>query len=223
MSKTVFNMIKIILGSLILYLALQCSFYTNPEPSVDNIAQDSWELFEKRRYQAALSKFKELTYEAPEDPISYHGQGWCYLLLNEPNNAITNFNKSIDKGNTGTDPAAGLALAYHAASNHSACITHSQQLLTTAPSYYFEYLPLINYLDIRLVLSMSYYHQGQLALAQEEADFLARMVDNFPYNPDSSPLQSDSLDTWIINTQQYNSYPEALMALIDLLDAEFGM
>ncbi len=214
---------KFILYSLILYLVAQCSFYSNPEPSVENIAQDGWDLLKERRYQAALSKFSELTYEAPEDPISYHGQGWCYLLLNEPNNAITNFNKTINKGNTSSDPLAGLALAHHATTSHADCITYSQQLLTAVPSYYFEYLPLINYLDIRLVLSMSYYHQGQLALAQKEADFLARMVDGFPYNPDNSPLQSDSLDTWIVNTHQYNSYPEALMALIDLLDAEFGM
>ncbi len=205
------------------FLITDCSFYSEPKPSIDQVAFRGWEYFLNGDYDEALSKFSDIIYDAPEDELGFHGKGWCKLLLNDPDDSITNFDLAISFGNYTNDPIAGLAIAYHASGDYLGGIVYCKELLQNNPSYYFEHQPLINYQDIRIILAMCYYHEGELTLAQEQADFLAEEQGNLQYNPLDIALDVEDETTWIIADTQYNSYAEALMALIDYLDSIYGM
>ncbi|MBL7137102.1 MAG: hypothetical protein ISS81_11045 [Candidatus Marinimicrobia bacterium] len=194
-------------------LFCSCSIFTESKPTAEDLANSGWTLFQNNNYEAALNKFLDAAYDEPDNEVGYHGCGWCYLLLNESTNAIENFSNAISKGNITNDPIAGLAAAYLAAEEYAQAIYKAKEVLQNNPNYYFEYEPLIDYQDMRLILAMAYYHEGQLGKAQEQVNFL---------DP-SNKLNPDDPDTWVVNDVKQPSYAEALMALIDYLDVLYGM
>lgn len=190
-----------------------CSFYEETVTSAENLLTIAWDYFEQGNYQAAYNKFDAALDMDPKNISAYHGRAWSALLLSDSQKALSDFNSTIYYGDTGLDPIAGLAFAYHANQNYSAAITKAISVLTANSYYYFEYKPLINYRDLQLILAMSYFHLGNLGSAYH----YIRLLD-----PEISVDQNDA-DTWHFNDRSYHSYAETLLAVIDYLDVLYGM
>jgi len=190
-----------------------CSVFSEPPATTADVIQQGWELFEQGKYESALSQFIDAVYMEPNKEGGYHGKAWCYLLLNQPTDAIDNFYLAIGRGNQTLDPLAGLAGAFLANANYADAIVKGEAVLAANVNYYFEHEPLINFQDIRLILAMAYYHEGRLSEAQQQVNFLE------PNNR----LNATDPSTWVVDQQTYSSYAAALMALIDQLDVLYGM
>lgn len=190
-----------------------CSFYEETVTSAENLLTIAWDYFEQGNYQAAYNKFDAALDMDPKNISAYHGRAWSALLLSDSQNALSDFNSTIYYGDSGLDPIAGLAFAYHANQNYSAAITKAISVLTANSYYYFEYKPLINYRDLQLILAMSYFHLGNLGSAYNYILLL---------DPEISIDQNDA-DTWHFNDCSFRSYAETLLAVIDYLDVLYGM
>lgn len=177
------------------------------------VIDEGWDLFAEQNYERALSKFTEAISIDSGNEGGYHGKAWCYLVLNKPVNAIEYFNKAIDKGEQSLDPLAGLAAAYLANENYSEAIAKAEFVLINNDNYFLEYEPAINFEDLRLILAMAYFHEGRLSDSQNQINYLS--ADN--------GLNPDNPQSWMVSNQQYSSYAEALMALIDEIDTLYGM
>jgi len=199
--------------TVLLTIVSGCSFYSAPERTVETLSEDGWSLFQRGKYDAALDKFIDATYKDNTSEMGYHGKAWCYLMLNEVINAVENFNLAILKGNRTLDPKAGLAAAYLAVGSYPEAIQNAQAVLSGNSHWFFEYEPLINFQDMRLISAMAYFHEGQLATALEQVTYLYPGHNLNPEDPSS----------WRVNSRLYASFAEALMALIDYLDVQFGM
>jgi tetratricopeptide (TPR) repeat protein len=204
------NLLILLLISL---LMLQCSVFKSEEPDVESYLSQGWDYFEDGYYLDALDQFEEAISVDKNKQECYHGRAWCYLMLSEASEAIVDFEKALELGNISLDPHAGLAAAYLAQENYSSAIEKANYVLTGNSNYYFEHNPLIDYHDMHLILAMAYFHEGDLLNAQEHVDFL------FPENQ----LDSNQPSTWTLQQVSYDSYAEALMAVIDYLDDFYGM
>lgn len=198
---------------LTIILLAGCSFYEDTVTSPENLLPVAWDYFEKGNYQAAYTKFDAALDADPKNMDAYHGRAWSALLLNNPQQAIGDFNSAIYYGESGLDPVAGLAFAYHADQSYSAAISKAQSVLTANSYYYFEYKPVINYRDLQLILAMSHLHIGNLDFAYQYIRLLDPDVSVSPDNPAS----------WCYSDQQYASYAETLVAILDYLDVFYGM
>jgi Tfp pilus assembly protein PilF len=201
-----------ILFPLVRLFLSNCSVPSESSTTAEDVIQEGWDLFEQAKYESALKQFNDAVDMAPKHEGGYHGKGWCYLLLNQPTDAIDNFNQAITLGNQTLDPVAGLAGALLAIGNYSEAIIKSEAVLQSNAFYYFNHKPSINFLDLRLILAIAYYHEGLLSKAQEQINYL---------DP-TNTLKPDDPNSWIVNQISYASYAEALMALIDKLDAIYG-
>lgn len=211
MAKFYQSIITIALGFCL--ILSQCSVFSEPPASTTDMIQNGWDLFEEGKYELALRQFTDAVYKNPNNEGGYHGKGWCYLLLNQPVNAIDNFYQAISRGNQTLDPVAGLAAAFLANANYADAIIKGETVLAANVNYYFEHEPMINFQDIRLILAMAYYHEGRLSDAQQQVNFL---------DP-TNTLNAADPSSWVVDQKTYNSYAEALMALIDQLDVLYGM
>ena len=201
--------INYLLFVLMLIAGISCSIYTEPEESAEALIDVGWEKFQDGDYEEALSKFANAIFTDDDIALAYQGRGWCYLILSNATLAAEDFNMAITKGDNSLDPLAGLAAAYLAQQEYMLAISKAKAVLEGNPNYFFEYEPQINYLDMRIILAMAYFHEGRLDEAQEQVNFLY---------PDNG-LDPDDSETWL----GYISYAEALMSVIDLLDIDYLM
>jgi len=197
----------------ILFFDTGCSWFSSPTPDSDKALRDAWELFEMTNYDMAYSKFESIISMDPNNEEAYNGRGWCYLLLNDLERAALDFNTAIDKGYLDLDPHAGLAAVYISNDEFLLAISKAQYVITNDPEYTFMYLSDINYLDMHLILAMAYFHTG---------DFGNTYAQILILDPDIIVNENNSA-TWILYSVQYDSYPEILMAIIDDLDAQYGL
>ena len=208
-----YRLSRLLILSLVSLMILNCSIFKRKEQNADYLISQGWDYFEDGHYLDALDQFEEAISVEKNNQECYHGRAWCYLMLSDVSEAIIDFEKAVQLGKETLDPHAGLAAAYLAQENYSSAIEKANYVLAGNSNYYFEHYPLINYQDMHLILAMAYFHEGDLSSAQEHVDFL------FPENQ----LNPDQPSTWNFQQVSYNSYAEALMAVIDYLDGLYGM
>lgn len=205
--------VMLILGLSLIVLCSACSsWFNDPTPDSEKALQSAWEYFEMTNYDMAYSKFESVISMDPGNSEAYNGRGWCYLLLNDLENAEIDFTTSIDKGYIELDPHAGLAAVYVSSDEFTEAISEAEYVLTQNPDYVFQYASEINYLDMHLILAMAYFHTG---------DFQNSYNHILALDPAVIIDENDS-STWTMNGHQYASYAEVLMAIIDKLDAQYG-
>ncbi|RKY54749.1 MAG: hypothetical protein DRP89_04640 [Candidatus Neomarinimicrobiota bacterium] len=185
--------------------------YLNPT-SEEGVIEEGWSLFEQDIYTDALEKFNEAIEINPDNPEGYHGKAWCLLLLNKADSSIVHFITAISKGIESLDPHVGLSAAYLANEDFPLAIERGNYVLEIDSTYYFEHKPQIDYRDIHLILSIAYFHEGQLENAQFHLNYLVPC----------DRIKPDDPSTWVVNGVTYNSYAEALMVLIDYVDEQYG-
>lgn len=200
----------------IVYLLIfhtNCTLFNEPTAiDSEETLQNAWEYFKMNNYDMAYTTFESVIAFDADNEEAYNGRAWCSLLLNDVESAIIDFEIAIDKGNTSLDLHAGLAGAYISKDEFELAILKSNYVINTDPAYTFTYEPEINYLDMHLILAMAYFHTGDLQSSYRQILIL---------DPDISIGENNS-STWIYNGQQYDSYAETLMAVIDNLDVLFG-
>jgi len=197
----------------LLFFHPNCSLFNEPTAAdSEETLLTAWEYFEMNNYDMAYTTFESVIAIDAENEEAYNGRAWCSLLLNDVESAIIDFEFALDKGNTSLDPHAGLAGAYISKDEFALAILKSNYVINTDPGYSFVHEPQINYLDMHLILAMAYFHTGDLQSSYHHILIL---------DPDVS-IDENNSSTWIYNEQQYDSYAEVLMAVIDNLDVLFG-
>jgi len=190
-----------------------CSIFTNPSSDTEEALQVAWEYFEMDNYQMAYTKFESVLAMDAENIEAYDGLAWCSLLLNDIASAITDFETALAMGDTCLDTHAGLAGAYIAADEFESAISKANYVVDTNPNYSFEHKPQINYLDMHLILAMAYFHLGDFENSYQHILILDPNI----------RVDENNAQSWVYNQQQFDSYAEVLMAIIDDLDALYGI
>jgi len=190
-----------------------CSWFSSPTPDSEKALQDAWELFGMTNYYMAYTKFESVISMDPDNKEAYIGKGWCSLLMNDLENAEIDLKIALDKGSTSLDPHAGLAAVYISNDEFLQAISKAQYVIANDPEYTFMHEPEINYLDMHLILAMAYFHTG---------DFQNTYYHILVLDP-GIIIDENNSSTWVLNDQQYDSYAEILMAIIDDLDVLYGI
>lgn len=197
----------------ILFFDTGCSWFSSPTPDSEKALRSAWEYFEMTNYDMAYSKFESVISMDPDNKDAYNGRGWCSLLMNDIESAEADFVTALNKGSTSLDPHAGLAAVYISNDEFLLAISKAQYVITNDPEYSFFHEPEINYLDMHLILAMAYFHTG---------DFQNTYNHILVLDPDII-IDENNSSTWVLNGNQYASYAELLMAIIDDLDVLYGI
>jgi tetratricopeptide (TPR) repeat protein len=167
---TLFN--SIILSALIMAFGISGCGEDEPEgPTVEEIANEGWALYEGRDYTGALAKFDEAISEDPNYVDAYVGMGWSHGKLTQLADCISSFQTALAKDAQNEDALAGIALAYLADDKYDQAIASANQVLASNPNYSFAHGNVTSR-NLHIVLAESYYYKGDFEDAQSEVDIL---------------------------------------------------
>lgn len=151
--------------------------------SYDLKIAEGWIEFELGHYQDAIGLFNEASEEDPSRSNAYLGLGWCYAMIDELDNSLSNFETAISREPDMPDGYAAEAFVYLAQNQYENAITAAKQAIALGEEeYVFSQIPDVRTRNIRLVMAECYYALGQYADAQAQVDIL---------NPDNN-LDQDS-------------------------------
>jgi len=168
----------LILGLLVIALAFVTCGEEEEEPSVENARA----LYDKKNYDEAIAKYKEILEDQPDNVEALVGLSWAYLKNNNPEeakkqieDAITQ--KKLDKSNL---EANVVLLGVYLVSSHSEinrfklAIKAAQTVLEKAPDdYVSQYDKEIDLNKIKLTLAQAYLYDGQIDQAQKQMSELS--------------------------------------------------
>jgi tetratricopeptide (TPR) repeat protein len=87
------------------------------------------------KYKAALDYFQKVTETNPDDPDAWHGLGSCYIGLNQPDNAIEAYRRSIAINPDNVAPYFMLAMYYKVLKQYQHEIPSLQQVIKLDPDH----------------------------------------------------------------------------------------
>ncbi len=211
----------------------------------DNKYLDALDKFLIAKYDAVMqdtSGTKAILIDASLAEI-HTGIGWCYFRLLLPDSARNNFLRSqykkeqfgdsvIVKERYSFASSIGLMGAYYELGTQNSsidttmidsAITTGQWIVTSGmlgedEDVVFEHDPSVDANDARLLLARSYYDLGDLSYDVEDmsgALYWIREIDS-----DYDYLNEENPETWHMkgeSGQQFNSFAEVILAILDLI------
>ena len=192
-----------------------------------NFDLKGWRSFENMDYDSAAYYFSTyLSYE-PKNFESLLGYAWTNIRTNKLDTAENLLESSKIIQNDNNDVLSGFVLKYYMQSNFFMAELNGQQIHEKAldfkesqpstynplknPYYVFKYDSTYNNLDIALILADSYYYQSNIEYASFMVEFLHPNFKLLPHLPQS----------WQVDSINYDTYENALNALIDSLKNDY--
>jgi hypothetical protein len=150
----------------------------NPS-DMDYIAM-GWSDFDAQRFDSAVNNFTQAYSSQTSTPLlrgeALNGRGWSYAYKRDLVKSRGDLVFAI--GLNGISPAAlndvraGAAFVLYSMNDFSSAITYSSAVLTDAPSYAFAHDAKVTAKRLRLLLTQSYYANGQFSSASSQMDIV---------------------------------------------------
>jgi tetratricopeptide (TPR) repeat protein len=186
-----------------------------PEPSqvspceIDAaLTDEGWDLYGRREYQGAVTKFDEALQQGCSTTDAYNGKGWAYAKMDSLSKAREQFTLSIQKGLSVVEAMVGRAAVNLELKVYREALQDAENALTLAPQYQFVRDRSVDYRDLYLIIAQAAYRLGNYRKAQEAVDLL---------DP-SNGLDELKPSTWKVGGQSFKVYEEALLVKIESLD-----
>jgi hypothetical protein len=171
-----------------------------------------WRLFGSEAYTEALTQFEQALVLNSGYAPGYIGRGWCLLRLGSVSGAREDFDAGLAIDATLLEGYVGRSVVLVGLQEYTGAIADGEVVLAADPEYVFAYDGRINHELVRLVLAQAYYATQQYEQAQAQCDVLAPNNGLDPVLPES----------WVVDGTSYDSYLEALLALIQYLVTQRG-
>lgn len=178
-------------------------------------SEKGWNAFRAGDLNRALRNFQLALSRQPYYKTALIGLGWTYLMMPErEEDAYEHFNEAVLRYADAWDAYAGRAFLYTRREQYMKVIEDLTKLLQTDEDYSSDKIPdLVNSPGLRSLLANAYYNRGFFNEALSQCTVL---------KPDHGIDENDAA-TWQVNGSSYNSYLEALQALIMSLMTENGL
>ena len=174
----------------------------------------SWQTYESGNYAEAIGYFEDMLELNPNYPDGYNGLGWCYgsNVIDSLETALENFNYANALNSNFADAVAGRGFVFLALKQYSKAVNDFNRIIQNYPNYVFLHNSTVTISDVRLGLAEASFYRQNYQLAQEQLDLLA------PQNG----LDSNNSSTWVVDSINYTTYQEALLAWIQKMTAMFS-
>lgn len=160
------------------FLLIQCSDSgSGNKNNSEKLLNDAWVEFESENYNAAKDLFMELLNNYDDkDMEASEGLGWCYLMLGKDqpasssliDSALTNFEQAAYL----VDANAGKCIIYHARGLFSNAVDRGLYVLDKDSTYSFVHYPSVDATTIRLIVAMSAFNEGDMAVVVNQLKIL---------------------------------------------------
>lgn len=180
--------------------------------TVDMMFAQAWDAYESGQYRQAIDHFKDILATSSSFTEAYLGLGWAYAAteIDSLQKAKFNFTTALSFQDDLAAAYAGRGFVNMALEISHQAVNDFLNVLQLDDHFVFEHNSNIDIFDVRLGLAESYYYQQKYDLAQSQVDELD--TDN--------GLDENDASTWNIGDTVYQSYAEALLALIERLRTE---
>ena len=184
-----------------------------PEATAGELINSGWVNFEAGDYSTAISEFNSAIAKDASAFEAYSGIGWSQIRLDQIVDAETNFLTALNGNYAGKELLAGLAAISLANEEYAAAIGYAESILNIDPDWVFEHDNTVDFKDVWLLVATAYFHEGDFA--EVEAAIL-KIDSTYSINGNNSA-------TWIVGTNSYNSYQEAVAAYLQSLPSELNI
>jgi tetratricopeptide (TPR) repeat protein len=134
---------------------------------------EAWIQFESGLYSDAIAAFREASEIDPLDSYAYLGLGWCYAMIDQMEDSLSDFGSAIMKDPASPDGYAAKAFVYLAQNEYEAAIAAADQAISLGGErYVFSQIPEVRTRNLRLLMAECYYAMGKYANAQAQIDIL---------------------------------------------------
>ena len=166
----------------------------------EDMANYGWTLYEQGDYLGSYEWFSNSVLEDMNYQDGYNGLGWSFGKLVELDSAVLAFEEGLTKPqnprileNVAHEILAGLTFAYSALKHDSSAVNYGDSLIwlleqqTDDKTWNFSHDSTTNYLDVHVMLALSYYALSDFTESLEHVQAIKAAL-----NPASPP--------WVVNT-----------------------
>lgn len=134
---------------------------------------EAWTEFESGHYHNAITTFHEASEIEPSLSGAYLGLGWCYAMIDQMEDALSNFGLAVTKESSSPDGYAAEAFVYLVQNEYEAAIAAADEAISLGgEEYMFSQIPEVQTRNLRLLVAECYYAMGQYPEAQMQIDIL---------------------------------------------------
>ena len=184
-----------------------------PEVTAGELINSGWIYFETGKYLNAIEDFNSALTKDASVFEAYSGIGWSQIRLDQIDDAEVNYQTALNGNYAGKEVLAGLAAISLANEEYTAAIGYAESILNIDPDWVFEHDNFIDYRDVWFVVAIAYFHEGDFA----EVELAILKIDS------SYSIDENDSATWIVGTNSYNSYQEAVAAYLQSLPSELNL
>ena len=190
-----------------------CENGGEPEGTAGELINSGWVNFEIGEYLNAIEDFNSAIAKDASAFEAYSGIGWSQIRLDQIDDAEANYLTALNGNYAGKELLAGLAAISLATEEYTTAIGYAESILNIDPDWVFEHDNTIDFKDVWFVVAIAYFHEGDFA--EVEAAIL-KIDSTYSINENDST-------TWIVGTNSYNSYQEAVAAYLQSLPSELNI
>ncbi len=173
-----------------------------------------WTAWEAEDYATARTHFLTALSEESDYTEAHLGLGWSQAFLGSLPQAVTALTNALAGGLTTADPQAGLAIVLRDLPDLDGAIAAADAALVITPAWSFVHRTSIDWKDLRLVLAQCYFRKGSATFTQAQAQ-----LDLLDPGNGLNPAQAA---TWTVEGVDYDTYAEALLMAIEVVEATIG-
>ena len=177
--------------------------------------EKGWDAWKNDEFEVAHGFFQQALNVRPYFGPALTGLGWTLLYFDDQlEDAYATFNDAIARYDDEWDAYAGRAFVYTQRQQYSKVMEDILSILEQDDEYISDNIPDIVYEEsLRSLLANAYYNKGFFDEALAQCDSLKS----------DHGLDRNNSATWTVNAQQFDSFLEALLALINSLMTEYGL
>lgn len=179
--------------------------------TIANHMADGWQAFQDGDYLLAIAEFKGAIAQnqpgAKHD--AYNGLGWSYAAnsVDSLGLAVLNFDTSIQQNINFDEAYAGRGFVHLAQKLYISALNDLTKALQLDSDFVFSRNPNIDAMDVRLGLAEIYFFRQDFENAQTQIDTI---------DP-ANGLDPNNSSSWNVDSTDYSTYVEALLATIEKL------
>ncbi|MCF7885745.1 MAG: hypothetical protein K9M80_04540 [Candidatus Marinimicrobia bacterium] len=195
-----------------IYFLISCGSSTGTGPSETKYIKSGWQYFTEKKYSMAVQSFNQALEEAPEDLEAKLGKGWSLLMKDTSGtDEIINLLKSgVSAQELKLDAFCALTSVHLVQKEYTQAINSADTLLSNEPNYVFQYNTKIDWKDITIIKAQAYFLNRNYTQAWNT------IVDISELN-----LAPNDSKSWVIDGQEYLSFPAVLSVEIANLSREY--